>query len=51
MYNALINQSKEHDKCILIGSDNLNITTSIINDAFDNLNSVDLCIGPAQDGG
>lgn len=40
-----------YQKIIIIGSDILDLTTEIINDAFNQLESHDVVIGPAKDGG
>lgn len=40
-----------YQQVAIIGSDNLEITPIIINDAFDRLHSSDLVIGPSKDGG
>lgn len=38
-------------KAVIIGSDNLEITSAIINEALDLLDETDVVIGPASDGG
>ena len=43
--------SKGYKKICIIGSDNLEITTEIIEDAFHELNETDIVIGPSVDGG
>jgi len=43
--------SKGYKKICIIGSDNLEITTEIIEQAFHVLNETDIVIGPAADGG
>lgn len=43
--------SKGYKKICIIGSDNLEITTEIIEQAFHVLNETDIVIGPATDGG
>ncbi|MCZ6900143.1 MAG: TIGR04282 family arsenosugar biosynthesis glycosyltransferase [Bacteroidetes bacterium] len=43
--------SKGYKKICIIGSDNLEITTEIIEQAFHVLNETDIVIGPADDGG
>lgn len=40
-----------HDKVIIIGSDCYELTTEIINQAFQELDQADVVLGPAQDGG
>jgi rSAM/selenodomain-associated transferase 1 len=42
---------KEHDKAVIIGSDCIELTPDIIEDAFNKLNEFDIVIGPAKDGG
>jgi len=43
--------SKGYKKICIIGSDNLEIITEIIEQAFNELNDTDVVIGPAADGG
>lgn len=43
--------SKKYEKVIIIGSDCAEISDSIIEDAFYELNSNDVVLGPAKDGG
>ncbi|MFM9908073.1 MAG: TIGR04282 family arsenosugar biosynthesis glycosyltransferase [Chitinophagaceae bacterium] len=40
-----------YQKVVIIGSDCLELTTEIINDAFQKLEATELVIGPAKDGG
>ena len=40
-----------HDKVIIIGSDLLDLNSKIIENAFNQLDTNDVCIGPAEDGG
>ena len=40
-----------HEKVVIIGSDLLDLNTTIIEDAFDTLDHHDVVIGPAEDGG
>ncbi len=42
---------KEYDRLIVIGSDCLELNTSIVNKAFELLESNDVVVGPAKDGG
>ncbi|MFX1457537.1 MAG: TIGR04282 family arsenosugar biosynthesis glycosyltransferase [Promethearchaeota archaeon] len=42
---------KEHDKAVIIGSDCIELTSDIIEDAFNKLNKFEVVIGPAKDGG
>ena len=52
MNNAFIDYfSKGYKKICIIGSDNLEITTEIIEQAFLELNETDIVIGPSTDGG
>lgn len=44
-------ENERLDKVILIGSDCPNLTTDILNQAFKQLSSSDLVLGPAEDGG
>ncbi len=43
--------SKNHSKVIIIGSDCIELTEAIIQQAFHQLNTNDVVIGPANDGG
>lgn len=43
--------SKGYQKVIIIGSDSLDITTELIEEAIDKLNNHDVVIGPSEDGG
>lgn len=43
--------TEKNDSVVLIGSDCLDITTEIINKAFDELEIKDVVLGPATDGG
>ena len=40
-----------YDKVVIIGSDCYELTSEIINTAFEELNQTDMVIGPAKDGG
>lgn len=51
MCKAFKTAFKEHDKAVIIGSDCLELTSDIIEDAFDKLNKFEVVIGPAKDGG
>ncbi len=52
MHHAFENVlEKGHDKVVIIGSDCIELTQSIIEDAFRQLNTKDIVIGPANDGG
>lgn len=52
MYEALNDSFKERaKKAVLIGSDNYEIGTSIIEKAFTELDKYDVVLGPATDGG
>ena len=52
MQNAFKNSfDKEYEKVLIIGSDLYDLSSQIIEDAFNKLNSNDVVIGPAQDGG
>ncbi len=52
MYEALNDSFKERaQKAVLIGSDNYEIGTSIIEKAFSELDKYDVVLGPAKDGG
>lgn len=49
--NAFASEFETYDKIVLIGSDCLEISEKIILNAFSALDSYDVCIGPAKDGG
>lgn len=49
MYNALSNN--DYNKKVIIGSDCFEITENHISDAFEQLESKDIVLGPANDGG
>ncbi|MBP1839211.1 TIGR04282 family arsenosugar biosynthesis glycosyltransferase [Formosa algae] len=52
MHNAFSELfQNNYQKVIIIGSDLLDLTTEMINDAFDELEHHDTVIGPAKDGG
>lgn len=51
MDNALSNVLKAYERVLLIGSDCGEVTTEILDNAFDSLMHVDAFIGPAVDGG
>lgn len=52
MQNAFQNSfDKNYDKVLIIGSDLYDLTPAIIENAFDKLNTNDVVIGPAEDGG
>ncbi len=52
MYNAFQQAfSSGYEKIVIIGSDLPDITSKHINEAFEKLNSNDVVIGPAEDGG
>ncbi len=52
MENAFINAfNTGYEKVIIIGSDLFDLTPKHINDAFEKLNTNDVVIGPAEDGG
>ncbi|WBX73544.1 TIGR04282 family arsenosugar biosynthesis glycosyltransferase [Tenacibaculum pacificus] len=52
MENAFKNSFDEkYEKVLIIGSDLYDLSEEIIEDAFDKLNSNDVVIGPAEDGG
>ncbi len=42
---------EDNSKSVIIGSDCYDLTSDIINEAFEELNSNDLVLGPANDGG
>lgn len=51
MENAFLELLGTHKKVIIIGSDLLDLSTEIIEDAFYKLDTHDVVIGPAEDGG
>ena len=52
MFNSiLMANQKSYDRICLIGSDNMEITDEVITDAFEGLDSCDIVLGPAKDGG
>jgi len=51
MSAAFAHQLRIHDKVLIIGSDCAQLTSGIIAEAFEKLESYDLVIGPANDGG
>ena len=52
MQNAFQNSyDKNYDKVLIIGSDLYDLTPEVIEDAFTKLNTNDVVIGPAEDGG
>jgi rSAM/selenodomain-associated transferase 1 len=51
MENAFLELLGTHKKVIIIGSDLLDLSTEIIEDAFYKLDTHDVVIGPAKDGG
>lgn len=52
MKNAFVKGfANAYDKVVIIGSDCKDITTEIIEQAFERLNSCDVVFGPAEDGG
>ena len=52
MMNALKKSFHQgYHSITIIGSDCFELTTAILNEAFDELNKKDLIVGPAQDGG
>ncbi len=51
MYNALIDELDYFDRVCIIGSDCLTLTSNDIANAFKQLNSHDVVLGPATDGG
>ncbi len=51
MSMAFKDQTTNHSKAIIIGSDCAQITASIIQDAFNGLDESDVVIGPSFDGG
>lgn len=52
MKNAFIKAfSRGYQKVVIIGSDCYDLSTEILNNAFEKLNSSDVVLGPATDGG
>ena len=51
MFNAIKTSLKTYDKCVLIGTDCPTLDSTYINNAFTQLNSANLVLGPAEDGG
>lgn len=52
MQNAFINAfNTGYEKVLIVGSDLFDLTPKHINDAFEKLNTNDVVIGPAEDGG
>ena len=52
MYNAFMDVSKlGYNKLVLIGSDCPDLPADVITEAFENLESVDIVLGPSNDGG
>ncbi len=51
MHNALSEVLKTYQRVVLIGSDCGELTTEVLDKAFDSLTHVDAIIGPAIDGG
>jgi len=51
MHNALSDTLKTYKRAVLIGSDCGELTTDILDKAFEALSNVDTVIGPAVDGG
>jgi rSAM/selenodomain-associated transferase 1 len=51
MKNAIKEQLLNHSSVILIGSDNYELNSKIIVDAFELLKDFDVCLGPSEDGG
>lgn len=51
MSNAINEAFFLHDQVVVIGSDCADLDTNTITTAFESLNSVDVVIGPAKDGG
>lgn len=52
MHNAFKNGfKKKYEKIIIVGSDLYDLNTTIINKAFNQLDTNDFVIGPAEDGG
>ena len=51
MLNAFNIALAQHELAVIIGSDCVELTSTIINMAFDKLKNFDVVIGPAKDGG
>lgn len=51
MLYALESGLEQYDKVIIVGSDCPSVTPSYVQQAFDSLQSADLVLGPAEDGG
>ncbi|MFY0624681.1 MAG: TIGR04282 family arsenosugar biosynthesis glycosyltransferase [Reichenbachiella sp.] len=51
MFQSIERQLSQYNKVCIIGSDCPELTTSIIDDAFSELDKKDVVIGPANDGG
>ncbi len=51
MFNAFNKVLTNHESAVIIGSDCASLTLDILNNAFQQLESKDFVIGPAQDGG
>ena len=51
MYHALFNQLNSFDKVIIVGSDCPTVDQAYLADAIKSLDSNDLVLGPAEDGG
>lgn len=51
MYNAIEDVIVDGDKVILLGSDIANLSKSIIDNAFEKLETSDIVINPSEDGG
>jgi uncharacterized protein len=51
MNNAISTELRNYRRVVLIGSDCYELSSQILQQAFSSLNSHDVCIGPAKDGG
>jgi len=51
MFNAMSEACNQYNKICLIGSDNMEITSDIVLEAFDKLEKYDVVFGPSKDGG
>lgn len=51
MAHAFAHTFQNHNKVIIIGSDCIQLTSKIIDDAYRTLDNYDIVIGPAEDGG
>ncbi|MEJ7741044.1 MAG: TIGR04282 family arsenosugar biosynthesis glycosyltransferase [Chitinophagaceae bacterium] len=51
MQHAFTMLFEEHEKVVIVGSDCMELTSVIINQAFEVLTSTDVVLGPALDGG